>query len=402
MNCRWRQRVLQRQNATEMIIDSREDYVSGFRQGSDATERRPHHDLMRSFPKRLLSGVAAALTGLAGAVAVASPASAAVSSFFAHAQTEYWDMSHTVTTSRYNPAGGAVEVLRSSRGSYRVRFGGLGSMLSTLNVGGIAHVHSFTPNYGVCTVGSWLVNGPNLDIQVNCFNHDGTRLDTKFFVNFIAAKGTGSAEYSYLWADQPLATSYVPHSHWRWDIDGGTATIERSGVGTYRVYLPASVDRSATQSFYQVTGYSGSYVLCKPSPIVGGVGVISVRCLNHAGNPIDARFTVSYAGSRPLLHDWYPTNAAYISVNSSGVASVAWSSDSAGNDVATVTRFWEGWYRVRFGDGEYDGHAMVTATGLNDVTCTVAYVLWVDVEVHCHDSAGVPRDTRFYVGYRGP
>lgn len=356
--------------------------------------------------RRLGTALLARALATTGLVVAAAPAHAAITHNYAYALTESATANHRVTSHRSNPGGGAIEVVRSSTGSYRVRFSGLGTWLTSLDAGGISHVQPYGASTHMCSVGGWFVIGSDLDINVFCHNSSGARQDTRFLVNFFVATGTGPGEYSYAWADHPTTASYAPHPHWRWDADGGTASVSRSGRGSYRVFLPASADRLAVQSFFQVTAYGSGAVHCKPNAILNGNGWIGVRCRNHAGNLVDSRFTISYAidplmaGSLGVPY-W---SSAYVTVNSSGVATVAWSTDYRGDDGASVSRLSAGRYYVILENSVAEGHAMVTAAQLNNVRCVVtAFSRWTwtltYVEVRCHDIGGTATDTGFHVAH---
>ena len=353
----------------------------------------------------LLRRITTALLVLAPTAIVApTPAYAAVTSVRGFARITN-TMSHTVPAPyASNSAGGAVQHVRNSVGNYRVRFVGLGAAANALGNGGVAHAAPFGYYLGMCTVGGWSVASSDLDVTVNCFDDAGARDDMMFVVNFVAGSGTGTEDYSYAWANQPSAASYTPAAFHRWDADGGTAQVQRDGTGRYRVYLPASTDRSNTTSFYQVTAYTSSPVHCKPNAIVGTIGWVGVRCRDHAGTYVDSRFTITFA-TDPLrgahFGGWPPAwGAAYVSVNTAGVPSVSWS-DTFLDAPATVVRFGPGQYRVSFGLPDfYAYHAVATSQGLNDRRCSVTRfdASWNFVDVFCHSAAGVPADSNFYVG----
>ncbi len=366
-------------------------------------------------PRRLLAASVGVLAGLAAIVLQATPAHAD----FVPGHTAYmW--AYRPTTSSYtipitstwegknyyyyaaNDGNGAITVTRSGTGTYLVRYGGLGALLTS--GGGIVHATAYGSTANFCTVGYWYPSGGDLLVSVDCFDPSGARADTMFVTNFQDdTPTTADSGSTYLWADQPTASSYAPSSWYRWDASGGTPWIYRDGVGTYRVYMPSSAGEHQT-TFYQTTAYTGSAVICKVAAYLGS-GVVRVQCRNTHGSLVDSRFTISYS-IYDLLQRIAPTELITVSDTypSGGTATKVWTNGSSASADYSVTRITTGVYQVFFPQiANPLSHAVAYATGYQDARCHV--ISWYQsgtsdmlVNVTCANSAGTAVNTPFVAG----
>lgn len=355
--------------------------------------------------------------GVAGAVVAAAPASAAVTSAVVGYVWAYNPSAASYTvpmrTSGGHPSysyaknsgGGPITITRSSAGTYQVRFGGLGSLVS--GGGGVVHAEAYGPAARFCTVGSWYPSGADLLINVYCFGTTGAREDSYFVVNFVEASRLplGPDTVSYLWSDNPTSSMYTPNSWYRYDSSGGTPWVARDATGSYAVKLPASVGQTKT-TFYQITAYTSAAVVCKVASYLAD-GIVRVHCRNASGALVDSRFTITWTIYN-LLQQIAPTSFATIgdTYPSGGPApTITWTGDSSLSGSYTVTRISTGRYEVFFPQIiDYSGHAVAYAIGYQHAHCHVQY--WIPsgtadmrIGVACSDPTGTPVNTPFTVAF---
>jgi hypothetical protein len=304
----------------------------------------------------------------------------------------------------FNSTGGDIEVIRFETGRYRVRFAGMGSS------GGVAHVQAYGQTTNTCTVTSWS-HGIDLGINIRCFDPAGALADTRFvahFTNRTVARGN----FAYLWAHDPTAAGpYQPFPLYAYDSTGAPSQIERTGTGTYIVYLSAFSDLYPGQhndGHLQVTAYNLDAVQCgmrligdeNPSPL-------GVSCYDTDGDPVDSRFTVSYSHGVSHLGTTGARGNAYVRNSAIDPTYIAgwWSSSGAEPIVSHPAT---GSYWVTFpGLGASHGHATVSTQEVGGSYCTIAFwyrhpfVANEVVHVRCYDGVThAPVDEDFGVSFR--
>lgn len=302
----------------------------------------------------------------------------------------------------FNSTGGPVEVTRWAAGRYRVRFAGMGSS------GGVAHVQAYGSTSNICTVASW---GHGIDVSVNvrCFDTDGDPADTRFVAHF-TNRTVPSDTFAYFWAhDATAAGPYQPYPDYAYDSTGMPTSIERTGPGTYRVYLNALSELypdAHNDGQLQVTAYNSTAVHCgirvigdeNPTPL-------GVRCINSGGNPVDSRFVVSYSHGVSHLGFGGTFGNAYIRNHWASAPYVSGWWNSGG--IPTVSHPAVGRYQVRFpGLGTGGGHALVNTQELSANHCHIGswHRDWTTGEqvlnVYCYaGSTGLPADEDFGVSF---
>ncbi|MGN9911259.1 TIR domain-containing protein [Phytohabitans sp. LJ34] len=243
----------------------------------------------RSIRRWRWAAVGALLVLLAAAsTASAAPPSAGGAAGFVRAELP--------TAARYRPAAyylynsaasGDVEVRRDGAGSYRVRFGGLGT------AGGIAHATAYGDTSNFCAVAGWAPEDDAEVVRVRCYGPTGEPADTRFVANF-AAGPAGTGRMSYLLADRPTDERHQPDRHHRYDSTGRTGWVERRATGRYEVFVPASAGLPGGSQFYQVSAV-GAAAHCKLSALPSPSGVQGVDCRDPSGKPVDARFALSFS-----------------------------------------------------------------------------------------------------------
>jgi len=265
--------------------------------------------------------------------------------------------------------GGAIEVIRSGPGDYRVRFAGLAA------AGGVAHAHAYGPgNTGFCNLVGWAASGSDEHLRVRCYAAAGTPADMRFVASFTNRRPTADS-YGYLWANDPLAADpYEPPAGFTHDSTGGVITSQRYAQGHYLVFMDAVTEIYPVEhndGHFHVTAQNQAAVRCEiygpqdetPPPI-------SVVCFDAAGEPADSRFTFTYARGVDLLgRSTVPLASALVRPYPDEPWLEGWW--NAGGAPA-VTYLGVGSYRVSFpGLATPFGHAVANVHGSQHHYCNV-------------------------------
>src|SRR5581483_7639950 len=133
----------------------------------------------------------------------------------------------------YNSAGGSNHVIRTDKGNYLVMFDNLAA-----EVGGNLQVSADDPSLtpARCHIASgWQrfdPSSPILQANVLCTDLAGNPIDSEVDVSYVRQPGPdAAASGAYLWADQPLASAYVPRLDYQWNASGARNLVSRLGVG---------------------------------------------------------------------------------------------------------------------------------------------------------------------------
>jgi tetratricopeptide (TPR) repeat protein len=180
-----------------------------------------------------------------------------------------------------------IAISREAVGRYLVRFGGLATP------GGVAHATAYGPDSTFCSVAGWAPDRGAEVVRVWCFSSDGRPADSRFVANF-AAGSAGTGRLSYLLAEPSTGDRYQLSARYRYDSTGQAARVERRAIGRYRVFVPASVGIPASLQFYQVTADRVA-AHCKLSALPSRSGVQEIACRSPRGEPVDARFSLSFS-----------------------------------------------------------------------------------------------------------
>ncbi|HZI16445.1 MAG TPA: trypsin-like serine protease [Myxococcus sp.] len=251
----------------------------------------------------------------------------------------------------------------------------------------------FTQVGGVVQVVAAHTNSPG-GCGVNTGNATGSRVD----VALPWIRGIIPAAFGFVWADQPsAAATYTPSLSYSHNSTGGTNTITRLAVGSYRVELPGLGQSNGN---VQVTAYASAN-RCKvaswgPS---GTTQNVYVRCFTPAGAAVDSYFIAQYyrAGAGN------PEQGAYLWADQPTAPSYApyryYSYNSKGG-TNTVTRSGTGIYQASLpGFGTIGGNVQVTAYGSTTHHCKVAGWGYNSVSVRCFDAAGSLADSYWTLRY---
>jgi hypothetical protein len=306
-----------------------------------------------------------------------------------------------------NTTGGSNLVTWLATGSARVDFPGLGK-----SVGGHVQVTAFGTSNARCKVSSWFPSGTTLRAQVNCYTPSGAATSTPFAVSYQRRAGTPGVEGGYVWADQPTASSYTPSTIYQWNSTGALNTIQRTGVGTYRVVFPGQTFTGGT---VEVTAYGGGSDYCKVEGWFndGASQNVNVRCFSTSGAPVDALFTAKFTRGSPTSAKSFgfvwahqPTTSSYQPDSTYQLVSVGSACGQLTRGPVSITRSSTGRYNVTFtglpGSSSFRSHVKVTAYGTGSETCKVRS--WTpssnsSAEVACYNANGTAADTLFTVSY---
>lgn len=190
-------------------------------------------------------------------------------------------------TYSFNSSGGAINISRTSVGTYSVRFSGLGG-----GAGGNVLVTSYGNGSETCKVASWGSAGADFTANVRCFSATGTASDSMYSVR-VAWNSPTLGKNGYAWADNPTVGSYTPNASYSYNSSGGPISISRSGVGAYSVNF-SGLGGGAGGGNVQVTAYGTDAATCKvASWSFAGDFTASVRCFQTGGSAVDTRFTIN-------------------------------------------------------------------------------------------------------------
>ncbi|MFI7577476.1 hypothetical protein [Micromonospora sp. NPDC049497] len=260
----------------------------------------------RSGTPRLRRGgaVLAALLIGAGLVAPAPASGEPLPTTYQPVTATVWANSPT-TTAEYRPGGGYTA--NSTGGDVFVRRTGTGAYTVILEgaatTGGVAHAVAYGGGPVHCTVTAWypsLLGGDDQLILVRCFAATGTPTDSRFVASFTSVRQVSRGRLAYFVTDQTVPTGVrtIPSSY-RYDSTGGVISYERLSTGRYRFHLNPNPDTEVGYTFpmTHVTALGSTAVHCQ----TGWPDSRQVWCVNAAGNPVDALFTVTYGSRVDLL-----------------------------------------------------------------------------------------------------
>jgi D-arabinono-1,4-lactone oxidase len=207
------------------------------------------------------------------------------------------------TAYQWNSKGGLNTVRRLNVGHYQVTLPGINVL------GGTVLATAYGPGTERCKVGGWGLSGNDTVVTVYCFDPSGNPVDTRFTLSFMTDVGLGirvseDQHYgAYIWADQPIAASYIPNRTYQLNTTGNSINqITRSSTGLYTVNFPRLKSFKSTAALSVAYGSGSEY--CAVQSWVddgrGGTNVV-IRCFNRSGNPTDTRFTVIYLTNENIL-----------------------------------------------------------------------------------------------------
>ncbi|MCB9879337.1 MAG: hypothetical protein H6835_17215 [Planctomycetes bacterium] len=311
---------------------------------------------------------------------------------------------------QHTPTGELVTIQRVGLGRYRVD---LGQIPGT----GAFHVTAFGTNSNTAVVESWGGIGRTVG-YVSTFDASGNHVDSRFNVHYRQG-GADSDRAAYCWANDASAASYTPNLNWQWNGNRGDITIDRLGVGVYRVTIPGlSTALSSEGGNVQVSPYAGgspaSPVYAKVSTwsASGADMIVNVRTFDVSGAPSDERFVMSYHQDAAPIPA-HVGSGAHLWASNSTAASYTPStfySDSNGtvgpHGQETITRVAVGTYDVELPDLAPSNASIAMATAHGSDASYATIQTWVSgtnggtrVRVRTWSIGGAAVDARFTLLY---
>jgi Ca2+-binding RTX toxin-like protein len=270
---------------------------------------------------------------------------------------------------RYNPTGEDIVVDRVSTGRYVVT-------VSAGDTSFIPTVAAVGSSGQYCNLASWPF--PGTFATVRCFDATGVSADSAFTMRWTSTDDDAAL---YVRAN---GTTCCDTNPW-----GGAPSAVKNGIGDYTVTVPGAPNFES--GHVQVTAQGVNSNHCNVASMSGGQA--QVLCFDQTGAAADNAFTMLRIGSRDDAYAWADdsTAAAY-------TPDTAFSHNPQGVD-PTATRAGTGTYTVTFPDHLVDlgGSVAVTAFGTGSDRCTIVGWTDTDVQVGCHDVAGLPVDSQFNV-----
>ena len=196
---------------------------------------------------------------------------------------------------QFNSAGETNTITRTDAGTYTVDLPEQGEESGNIQV------TAMNSDPGIsCEVGRWQVDDENLkQVEVNCFDSTGTRVDAKFGLLYVDANDTATAGVTtsgaFLIADHSSEQNrYTPGQNFQYSSAGTPGDSQRTGMGTYTISLP---EVGVETGIIQVTASgTGKSVTCSvPRWVLNDTTYdVDVVCFDIEGNPVDSFFNLTY------------------------------------------------------------------------------------------------------------
>jgi hypothetical protein len=307
-------------------------------------------------------------------------------------------------------------ITRRGTGYYAVTFTGLGVS------GGVAHATAYGDNTHQCKPDTWVASGIDQTVVIRCYTLAGAPVDTRFTASFTNKRVWPGFEYGqtypggYVHLTNSSSATSTPPYHQQFNSAGMTNTVSRTGVGTYKVFMP-EIGRTTRAGHARVTSIGWGATRCKVFNFGWGTPAstiqVNIRCFNAAGTPTDSGFSMTFTDRtntfglngccNPDGHQ-----SAYALANNATAASYTPSlsyQHEVPSGVATATRSGTGNYAMHFANADLaTGHVHVAATNSwNAEFCKV--VSWnssIGINVRCYSATGAPVDTSYQIDHTGP
>ncbi|MFJ7305652.1 S8 family serine peptidase [Streptomyces sp. NPDC099088] len=342
-----------------------------------------------------------------------NPASSPLDTSIAYGYVKVVDQSAPLNTPvvppsavRRNSAGGLNTVTRTATGAYTVDFGQLQGL------GGVSHVTSADNDGGLCKISTWNSDTLKQRVYVQCRDTLGNPKNMRFRVSYTRAKNSLGGPFGYLWAGEKSSPSYTPDSRWSYNSKGLDNTVSRESVGRYKVSFPG-LGLSQPQGNVMVTAVDEDATYCKVKNWAGMLQTedVYVNCYTPNGTPADARFDVTFTGTRSLVGTTGTRANAWTSALSgifsppSPPQALTWSFNSEDQQMS-VEHMFVGYYKINIPKAlsSFEGDFQVVAQGDQPHHCTAAFNpgtsgFDVSMSVVCKDAAGHNADSAFSLFY---
>jgi hypothetical protein len=341
-----------------------------------------------------LARVAVALTAVAGALALAAPAHAALPDA---AGFVLWNGGATVPSGTW-PA--ATTVVPGAPGQYKITFAGLAAR------GGVVHVTAVNDAPRWCQAAAWVASGTDEVVLVNCYAPGGTPAATAFSAFFESSSRPPApinGRFGYV-DSNPNALILSEYNS-----SGAANGVSVLGIGQWLVKLPGLGTTGPVDGSVQVTAVNpATPARCKVIRWVSTPGdqLVAVACFDAFGAPFPTRFTMTYQYNQSLYGaGWPPRQFGYAwNAPPLGPASTNFNSQ-LGAGANGILPSGTGLSLVTFpnlGAAPPD-NIQVTAAGPGPEFCGLS-TFWVHSgptivvrNVSCYDSLGVRTNTGFTI-----
>lgn len=251
-------------------------------------------------------------------------------------------------------------------GMYQVRFPGQAAP------GGVAHVTAVNRTGEWCMVQDYLPVGADEVVNVRCYRPGGAPANSRFTVLFSRSSGVvppAAGSYASLRSSPGGAVMATYNSL------GPANTVLLGGVGSYQATLPAVGAGGSLTGGLQVTATNGATpARCKVAgwTTTGAGQTVQIRCVNPAGAPAYAGWTLSWQGKRAINGGLAPPSRFGYLFDTLGVPPPATVHNSLGG-AAVAGAAGVGLRTVNFSlIGLQQDHMQVTAVGSGPEYCTMA------------------------------
>lgn len=203
---------------------------------------------------------------------------------------------------QFNASGELNTITRTDVGTYTVTLPGQGAESGNIQVTAMAATHQDGVIGTSCAVRRWEIPDGNKQIEVNCFDATGTRVDSGFGLMYLdgsdaAAKALDSVitSGSYLLLNHDSANGrFTPGKDFQFSSAGAAGESERRELGMYTVYLPKVGEAAGT---IQVSAYGkdkGTSCTVQKWTLNGSDYEVNVACFDGQGNAADSFFMLTY------------------------------------------------------------------------------------------------------------
>jgi hypothetical protein len=363
------------------------------------------HCLRRS-SRHAAVGWGAALLALA-ALGVVGAAQAQDIGYVLSPKPTFTGVMHPNASYAFNSASSDVKTIAINRiatGTYLVGFRGLGnSKNSNVQIS----AYGSTTNY--CTSGGWRSpNGTDVLAIVYCFDLTGAAADSGFTLLYQARTSWAFANSAlgFFLGNNPTSAAYAPLGTYSFNSGAAANTATRSGIGSYEALIPGV--GGFTGGHVQVTAVSKVATRCNVAE--WSPGDVDLTCVDHAGNPVDAQYSVVFADNRPLgvgpetPDGAYAWNCSDEDTSFFSLAGCHYEFNNMSGDSLMARTIATGQYVVAVpGKPSYASSiALVTVYDDPSAYCNVAG--WnptlSNIYVNCFDSTGSPLDIRFDIAFQ--
>jgi hypothetical protein len=272
----------------------------------------------------------------------------------------------------YNSAGRGVAISHTGRGTYTVRFAGLGgAALGTVDV-------TDEEFAGTCHVARWGSSRSAGVAYVACLSPAGVPADSTFDLAMTMPVRAPAGVMDFAWVFNPVMSSRLTGAH-QYNSAGKVNSVRHLGTGRYQLTLPGPAS-AGVRGTAAVTAFGPAAGDCAVAGWHGTTRgeVVDVDCFSPAGSPQNREFVVTYVRGTGIIgqnglrfanvYANQPTAAHYRPVTQDG------STSAVG---VTVTRLGQGSYELilaNAGTMVNAGDPQVSTAGNADRHCFVP--LW--------------------------